>query len=143
MRELIGRGLEAMNFRLVEQEDLPADRRAAAALLEKRMRDCQAVIPDRRPAIRRSGAPRSSGGVRNANSKPMWRKKNSGLQLHVFLCSGEFPPYDNFPRESEDQRALQLAYRREISQSGDSLRTVGFTRRPLAKAFGICKASWC
>src|SRR4051794_10042501 len=118
VRELVKQGLLTMHCLPVEQANFTPDYREVAAMLEERIRGCEAVIhlvglrygAEADPASLPAGAPRRSFTQMEAD---LARKLS--LKLYVFLCPEDFP-FDPSEPEPEEKAALQRAYRQEIAQ---------------------------
>jgi hypothetical protein len=127
VRELVKQGLLTMHCLPVEQTNFAPDYRTVAAMLEKRIAECDAVIhlvglrygaePD--PATLPAGAARRSYTQMEADLA-----RKLGKKLYVFLCPEDFP-YDSAAPEPAEQAALQRAYREEIAGRAHLYTAVG------------------
>ncbi|MGA3170725.1 MAG: DUF4062 domain-containing protein [Chthoniobacteraceae bacterium] len=119
MREIVKHGLLTMGCFPVEQTNFPPDYRSVREMIEARVAQCDAVIhivgrrygaePD--PATLPPGAARRSYTQMEADVA-----RQLGKKLYVFLCPEDFP-YDEEPDvESAEKRALQQAYRQQVTR---------------------------
>jgi tetratricopeptide (TPR) repeat protein len=124
VRQMVKDGLLTMGCHPIEQTNFPPDYRGVVEMLETRIAACDAVVhfvgirygtePD--PKTLPPGEPRRSYTQLEAEFA-----RRLGKKLYVFLCPDDFP-FDPEPNiEPDDKRALQRAYREEVSAHGRQL----------------------